>query len=147
MTANASFFVTERKAILLVPSKAIQFTPDQAALATYNQSIPGGNPGAPQVADGVAKEKQTDSVKTVWVKNGLLIHPQLVKVGVTDEIHYELLSGLNEGDEVITSMSAGANSTKATNAATKSPFMPQRPGSNRKTTTATKTSQQQPPQP
>jgi len=147
MTANASFFVTERKAILLVPSKAIQFTPDQAALATYNQSIPGGNPGAPQVADGVAKEKQTDSVKTVWVKNGLLIHPQLVKVGVTDEIHYELLSGLNEGDEVITSMSAGANSAKATNAATKSPFMPQRPGSNRKTTTATKTSQQQPPQP
>jgi len=135
MTANASFFVTERKEILLVPSKAIQFTPDQAAMATYNQSIPGGNPGTPKIAEGIVKEKQTDSVKTVWVKQGLMVHPQKVTVGVTDEIHYELLSGLKEGDEVVTSMGAGSGSAKATTAATKSPFMPQRPGSNRKTTT------------
>jgi len=135
MTANASFFVTERKEILLVPSKAIQFTPDQATLATYNQSIPGGNPGTPQIAEGIVKEKQTDSVKTVWVKQGLMVHPHKVTVGVTDEIHYELLSGLKEGDEVVTSMGAGSGSAKATTAATKSPFMPQRPGSSRKTTT------------
>jgi len=138
MTANASFFVTERNEILVVPSKAVQFTPDQTALTTYNQSIAGGNSNAPQVAEGAASGKQTDSVKTVWVKNGLLIHPQLVKVGVTDEIHYELLSGLNEGDEVVTSMSAGTSSAKATTAAAKSPFMPTRPGSTRKAATTTK---------
>jgi len=147
MTANASFFVTERKNILVVPSKAVQFTPDQAELATYNQRTAGGNPSIPQNDEGVSKHKQNDSVKTVWVKNGLLIHPQIVKVGVTDEIHYELLSGLNEGDEVVTAMSEGTNSAKAKTAAAKSPFMPTRPGSNRKTTTTTKTSEQQPPQP
>ena len=148
MTANASFFVTERKDILVVPSKAIQFAPDQAAMETYNQSIPGNGPPAPQNEEGVSKMKQTDSVKTVWVKQGLMVHPQQVKVGVTDEIHYELLSGLNEGDEVVTSMNAGTGSVKAA-AASKSPFMPQRPGSNRKTptTTTTKTSEPQPPQP
>ncbi len=135
MTANASFFVTERKNILVVPSKAVQFTPDQAELATYNQSTASGNPSIPQNDEGMSKNKQNDSVKTVWVKNGLLIHPQIVKVGVTDEIHYELLSGLNEGDEVVTSMSAGAGSVKAKTAAAKSPFMPTRPGSAKKPTT------------
>jgi len=135
MTANASFFVTERKDIIVVPSKAVQFTPDQAALEIYNQSIPGGIVPTPQIDEGVAKVKQSDSVKTVWVKQGLMVHPLKVKVGVTDEIHYEVISGLNEGDEVITSMSAGSSSAKATTAATKSPFMPQRPGSNRKTPT------------
>jgi len=149
MTANASFFVTERKDILVVPSKAIQFAPDQAAMETYNQSIPGNGPPAPQNEEGVSKMKQTDSVKTVWVKQGLMVHPQQVKVGVTDEIHYELLSGLNEGDEVVTSMNAGTGSSVKAAAASKSPFMPQRPGSNRKTTTTTttKTSGPQPPQP
>jgi len=147
MTANASFFVTERKEILLVPSKAIQFTPDQTALATYNQSVPGSIPPTPQIDEGIVKDKQTDSVKTVWVKQGLMVHPQKVMVGVTDEIHYELLSGLNEGDEVVTSMSAGTSSAKATTAAAKSPFMPQRPGSNRTTTTTTTKQSQPQPQP
>jgi HlyD family secretion protein len=134
MTANASFFVTERKDIIVVPSKAVQFTPDQAALEIYNQSISGGTQSPPQIDESVVKGKQSDSVKTVWVKQGLIVHPLKVKLGVTDEIHYEVISGLNEGDEVITSMSAGTSSAKATTAATKSPFMPQRPGSNRKTT-------------
>ena len=138
MTANASFFVTERNEILVVPSKAIQFSPDQTALATYNQSIPGGNPDASQVAEGAPNDKQTDSMKTVWVKQGLMVHPQKVTVGVTDEIHYEIISGLKEGDEVVTSMSAAATSAKATTAAAKSPFMPTRPGSTRKATTTTK---------
>ena len=134
MTANASFFVTERKHILLVPAKAIQFTPDQVALATYNERVAGGNPQAPPVFEGAAKNQQTESTdKTVWIKQGALLHPQKITVGVTDEIHYEVLSGLNEGDNVVISMSSAVSTTKAT-AAAKSPFMPQRPGSNRKTT-------------
>ena len=135
MTANASFFVTERKDILLVPAKSVQFTPDMEAMATYNQSIPGNIPPAPPVGEGGLNEKQHDSAdKTVWVKDGLVIHPKSVKVGVTDEIHYEVLSGLTEGDEVVISMNTGASETKAKIGPAKSPFMPQRPGSNRKTT-------------
>lgn len=138
MTANANFFVTERKDILLVPSKAVQFTPDQDAMATYNQHIAQGNPaGAPlqaPVISGTSKDPKADSdEKIVWIKNGLSLHPQKVKVGVTDEIHYEVLSGLNEGDSVVISMTAATSGKKATASAVKSPFMPQRPGSNRTT--------------
>jgi len=135
MTANASFFVTERKDIILVPSKSTQFTPDMEALATYNQNGRGNLPPIPQMGEGGPRDKQNDNAdKTVWVKEGLSVHPQKIKVGVTDEIHYEVLSGLNEGDEVVLSMSTGASETKAKTGTTKSPFMPQRPGSNRKTT-------------
>lgn len=144
MTANASFFVTERKDILVIPSKAVQFTPDEATMATYNQTAGGGNtqmqksPQDQAMSDAAPKNQQTESAeKTVWIKKGLVVHPQKVTVGVTDEIHYEVLSGLNEGDEVVIAMSAATSSAKATAAATKSPFMPQRPGSNRKTTATT----------
>ena len=133
MTANASFFVTERKEIILVPSKSTQFAPDMEALAKYNQNGAGNMPPMPPMGDG-PKDKQSDSDKTVWLKSGLSVHPRKIKVGVTDEIHYEVLSGLNEGDEVVLSMSTGASDTKAKTGPAKSPFMPQRPGSNRKTT-------------
>ena len=144
MTANATFYVTEQKDIVLVPAKAVRFTPDQSALDSYNQSIAGSNtpsttPPAPPInGDAFADKPATGGEnQTVWVKEGATIHPQPITVGVTDEIHYEVLSGLKEGDEVVVSMSsanAGQTAT-GTPAAAKSPFMPQRPGSNRKTTT------------
>jgi len=139
MTANASFFVTERKDIILVPSKAVQFTPDQAAMAIYNQTTGANNPPSqqgPPMGEAAPKSQHKENAdKTVWVKQGLVIHPQKVTVGVTDEIHYEVLSGLNEGDEVVIAMTSATGSAKASTGAAKSPFMPQRPGSNRKPAT------------
>ena len=143
MTANATFFVTEKIDIVLVPAKAVRFTPDPTALATYNERIPEGGAQASELqtpsinADAFADQQAGGEGQTVWIKQGALIHPQKITVGVTDEIHYEVLSGLKEGDEVVVSMSsanAGQTAT-GTAAAAKSPFMPQRPGSNRKTTT------------
>ena len=163
MTANASFYVTERNNILVVPSKAVQFNPDQNTLATYMEKHNGSNmqgmtppAGAPEVAvhAGVMMPEAADAMaqheedKTVWIKDGEMIHPKRVKVGVTDEINYEILSGLNEGEEVVTALvSTGGTATTGTKAA-KSPFMPTRPGANRTTTktTGSPASGQRPPQ-
>ena len=142
MTANATFFVTEKKDIVLVPSKAIRFTPDQEALAIYNQTTTGNGvqasepQGLPIPEGGTFKnERAGDASHSVWVKEGSRIHLQKVTLGVTDEIHYEVLSGLKEGDEVVVSMtSTGTTPAGTTSSAVKSPFMPQRPGSNRTTT-------------
>ena len=139
MTANASFYVTEQKDIVMVPAKAIHFTPDPEALAAYNQGIadsnrPGSEPQAPPAnREGAMNHQSGNGTQTVWIKQGAMIHPHHVTVGVTDEVHYEVLSGLKEGDEVVVSMTTLSNG-KAKAAAVKSPFMPQRPGSNRKTT-------------
>jgi HlyD family secretion protein len=142
MTANATFFVTEKTDIVLVPAKAIRFTPDPAALAIYNESISGGNvqttdqPTQPMREAAPEMPQEGGEQQTVWIKEGTTIHPQKIIVGVTNEIHYEVLSGLKEGDEVVVStISTGGTAKTAT--AVKSPFMPQRPGSNRTTTTTT----------
>jgi HlyD family secretion protein len=49
-----------------------------------------------------------------------------VKLGENDGMNYELISGVNEGDEVILSMTA--QKAETAKKASKSPFMPTRPG-------------------
>jgi len=150
MTANATFFVTERKDILLVSAKATRFTPDAEALAA---SMPPMAPEGAQAAElpapptGVgampAEGAGSDSIHTVWIKesNGGM-HPQKVTVGVTDEINFEVINGLNEGDEVITTITTtGAATQKGTTST--SFFKP--PGSEKRTAT-TNTQRSGPPQ-
>jgi len=150
MTANATFFVTERKDILLVSAKATRFTPDPEALAAY---MPPMGPDGAQAAElpapptGVgalpAGNAGNDSIHTVWIKesNGR-IHPQKVTVGVTDEINFEVVNGLNAGDEVVTSITTtGAQTTKGKTST--SFFKP--PGSEKRTAT-TNTQRGGPPQ-
>ena len=141
MTANAIFYVTEAKDILMVPAKAVRFTPDQATLQSLNQNISKENvqslePHVVQGSDSIKGHEASVQVQRVWVKQGDLLQPKKITVGVTDEIHYEVLSGLKEGEEVVVAMTTqgGAKTSKAT--AVKSPFMPQRPGSTSKTTTS-----------
>ncbi len=135
MTANATFFVTEAENILLVPAKAIRFTPEPGVMAQYNASLQGEEemaerPQRPPMEKRAGEgQKPEEEGFMVWVKQGNQFHPQQVTLGVTDEIHYEVLSGLTEGQEVIVSMNASSKATGGPGAAaSKSPFMPQRPG-------------------
>lgn len=127
MTANASFYVKEMNNIVLMPAKALNFNPDQKLLMAYQEAHPEVNL---QLSEAGMKDSGVQG-KTVWVKKGNVIRSQQVTLGETDEAFYEVVSGLNEGDEVLISLtqsSAGAGETSAA----RSPFMPQRPGSNRK---------------
>jgi HlyD family secretion protein len=154
MTANATFFVTERKDILLVPAKATRFTPDEVTLASIAPPM-GGQQGAqaserpvPPMGEGGPMEmpkSDNDSIHTVWVKetNGA-IHPKRITVGVTDEINYEVVKGLKEGEDVITAITTTGQVGTASTQAARSPFMPQRPGSTKRSST-TNTQQGPPP--
>jgi HlyD family secretion protein len=158
MTANATFYVTERKDILLVPAKAVRFTPDPAVMAAYMPPMGGDGAkasetpmppmggGAMPAGGAMTKEKSTnDSIQMVWIKSNNGLHPQRVTVGATDEINYEVVQGLKEGDEVVTSMTSSTTAQAGTaNTTAKSPFMPQRPGSTKRSST-TNTQQGGPP--
>jgi HlyD family secretion protein len=144
MTANATFFVTEKRDILLVSAKATRFTPDAETLAAYMPPRNGNGAQAserllPPMADGDRPDQKTenDSIYTVWIKGTNGLHPQRITVGVTDEINYEVVAGLNEGEEVVTSMASSSSAVQSATAssAAKSPFMPQRPGSTKRTST------------
>ncbi len=159
MTANATFFVTERKDILLVPAKATRFNPDPETLAKVmpmnggpmdgangnGQKPPMGGFGHAEGASGHMQRAENDSTKHVWIKGANGIHPHRITVGVTDEVNYEVVSGLNEGEEVVTAInvSGGSNGTSTSKAA-RSPFMPQRPGATKRSST-TNTQQGPPP--
>jgi HlyD family secretion protein len=145
MTANATFYVTERKNILLVPAKATRFTPDEATLATLmpppaeggpqakdEPMPPMGGAGMPAGDPANLANSGNDSARVVWVKAGNGIHPRQITVGVTDEINFEVIKGLTEGDEVITGITKAQAGAKA---ASKNLFMPRPPGSERRSST------------
>jgi len=125
MTANASFYVTEKKDIVTVPNLAVEFNPDMQVLAQYKETHP-----EVQIDMPTQGGNSTDK-KVVWVKDGNKIYSQEVKVGDTDEINYELLSGPKEGTEKIVSMTS-ISKKEAKEEAARSPFMPTPPGGNKK---------------
>ncbi|HNW51759.1 MAG TPA: efflux RND transporter periplasmic adaptor subunit [Prolixibacteraceae bacterium] len=153
MTANISIYVSEKKDILIVPGKSVRFSPDQQLIVAYMQSLEKsgkitppengnpemgmgeGMPGKGSMPGGIPSpggfQPNGKEGTTVWVKEGEMIHPRKIELGETDGINYELISGLNENDEVVTSLEK--QTVKQAKAATaSSPFMPARPGGPRK---------------
>ncbi len=126
MTASTVIYVNEKIEIPVVPGKALRFTPDAMVYSDYLKSLPMESAhGMPKELPGIEVKGSKNSY--VWIKNGDAIQRSEVKIGENDGINYELLSGLNQGDEIVLSMSAVKANAEVKKAA-KSPFMPQRPG-------------------
>ncbi len=110
MTASAIIYVEEKKNTLTLSGKAMRFTPAAGSLPT------GGLPPALSAPDGS---------KMVWIKDVMAgLRPVPVVAGIDNGSSIEILSGLNEGDEVIISMNTGdvkATASKA-NAGPPGPF-------------------------
>jgi HlyD family secretion protein len=196
MTANVSFYVTEKKNILVIPAKAVYFDPDPELWASYrkkhpemevivpeategdvasaagqdmparpalsgsrnmpgNQDISGsremsgsqemsgsremsgsqemqGVPPSPGMEGRSGTEDSNNRV--LWVKEDNRIMSRTVVLGETDEVNYEVLSGLEEGEQVVVALSSvsGGGQPEHTDSEARSPFMPQRPGENRR---------------
>jgi len=106
MTAETEIYVQERKNILVVPSKAIRFNPDRKLLLSYTGSQPKMEMPKDRehtFIQGTENNPNSEQVM-VWVKKDSVIRPQPVKIGLDNDIHAEILSGLNPGDEVVLSM-------------------------------------------
>ena len=110
--------------------------PGQGAGGQADQSQrqrPGGNAGAGVQQPGGGGFGGGQSGKkpvVVWIKTGDKVHRTRIVTGAIDGSNAEIKSGLNEGDEVILSMTVAGKSTASTTAAapsTTSPFMPTRP--------------------
>ncbi|WP_297094568.1 efflux RND transporter periplasmic adaptor subunit [uncultured Draconibacterium sp.] len=129
MTATIQVYVLEKNDILVVPSKALRFTPDQKLLMSYmsQQAKPEMPAGQTPPEMGSMPQQASSDATMVWVKEGTNIHPVPVKIGMNDDINAEILSGVKSGQEVVLSMEQkGANETAAR--AGSNPFMPGPPG-------------------
>lgn len=120
MTASATIYVEEKTDALILSGKAMRFTPDQdylqkmmASEATRSGSQRQGTEN--QDAGKTNPEGQLpDGLKMVWIKNDKdWIQPVQVKTGIDNGKNVEIVSGLNEGDEVIISMTGGSGKAAA----------------------------------
>lgn len=124
MTASITAYVEEAEDILIVPGKAVRFEPEREMLESYmgdspeNNRMPPsdrnerpseggqGQMTRPQVGGtkGGGRPELDDTHKRVWVKDGEIIRPVMIEVGVDDGSNLEVIEGLKEGDLVITAM-------------------------------------------
>lgn len=109
MTASATIFIEEKLNTLVLSGKAVRFTPDSEYLmkmmreAMKNSPVEGMPEGMPQ--PGTFPELP-EGVRTVWVKNAdNSLKPVMIHLGIQNGSSVEVLSGLNEGDEVVVAMS------------------------------------------
>lgn len=141
MTASITVYVEEVKDVLVLPGKTMRFTPDREQMMEYFSNLPeserpprksGNRPDqSAEQAENTQRAEMPDNIKRVWVKDGTTIKPVMIETGVTDGMTIEVISGLKEGDEVITSMERGSTSSpdlEESEETQKSPFVQERPG-------------------
>lgn len=92
MTANVSLIVEERENVVVVPNSAFRFKPADA-------SANSGQPGAPMMGKQTIAEVKKPAVYMIEKKAPVRVE---VKRGISDGQNTEIISGLSEGDEVIT---------------------------------------------
>jgi HlyD family secretion protein len=147
MTANITVLVQKVDSVPVVSGRALRFTPDAAFLSEYfknNPPVRGQGPGGQQRQRTGGTEGQNNAgmfqtgtqpgkrPDVVWVKSGDSIHRTRITTGAIDATNIEIKSGLKEGDNVILSMTQSNPSAASTTTTTRSPFMPQRPGTTRR---------------
>ena len=143
MTASITDYVEEVNDILLLAGKAFRFSPDREMMNDYMSNLSdnnqlehsgrnntGSNSSIASRKGSRPDQDLEDDKKLVWVKQGNLIKPVVVEIGVTDGINIQVLSGLNENDAIVTAMSLGKKDSgeeKEETSTQKSPFVQERP--------------------
>jgi HlyD family secretion protein len=114
MTANVSIIIAQRKNALQIPNGALRFFPPATAEVITNTPPP--QPATAPIAattttphPGRHKHAAEQiQVHTIYVLTGDAANPKLeaiqIKSGITDGIYTEVLSGLKEGDKIVTSV-------------------------------------------
>ncbi len=92
MTANVSLIVEEREDVIVVPNSAFRFKP-------ADPSANSGQPGAGMTGKQTIAEVKKPAVYMIEKKTPVRIE---VERGISDGQNTEIISGLSEGDEVIT---------------------------------------------
>ncbi|MGN6181516.1 MAG: efflux RND transporter periplasmic adaptor subunit [Mucilaginibacter sp.] len=149
MTANIIIYTKEVNNAMLIPAKALQFTPDSSMMKDYKiegkvgkgekgkhgtsgMGMTGGNAGV--VHSVKSRRDSTGAVPkqmaTVWLLNGKTISRKRIQIGLNDNSNVEVLKGLDTTNKVITGVMPTGSAADGGSAGTStggSPFLPKRP--------------------
>lgn len=123
LTATISIYTLELNDVLTAEAKAINFKPEKEVFASYNlqHQLEANN------------TERTKEGTTLWVlESSGSISPKAVTLGASDGVNVQVLSGVSEGDKLVYSLKGVSKSEASVSAKSESPFMPQKPGGNRK---------------
>ncbi|HIZ85699.1 MAG TPA: efflux RND transporter periplasmic adaptor subunit [Candidatus Coprenecus stercoravium] len=110
LTANVTIYTLDRRNVCAVPSKALRFVPDPEIFSKVGFKV------------SASAQGQTAG-RTVWTLRGTDIIPRTVSIGATDGDMTEIISGLGEGETVISGLRIAAPEVKGPEME-RSPFMP-----------------------
>ncbi len=107
LTANVTIYTTEMDGVVSVTNKALRFTPMKETV-------------------GKKKIVDCDATSKVWTLEGMEIVAHAVKVGATDGTHTQILSGIKEGETIITELTVTTDEEEeeASESTESSPFAP-----------------------
>jgi HlyD family secretion protein len=147
MTANIVIYTKEVNNAMLIPAKALSFTPDSTLMKGYQivgkvsrkgmrkgggAAGGAGNPAANQVSHAASSRKDSSGVSkqhaSIWLLQGKKLVQTRIVIGLNDNTHVEVLSGLAATDMVATGITGGPAGASATATPGASPFLPQRRG-------------------
>ena len=143
LTANVTIYTLERNDVCCIPSKALRFVPDPGMMESmgYNVAGPGSGEDAPAGAGGFAPSAGNGMPPApdggipgnmpfpavpeniCWVLNGTQLEPRTVTVGQSDGEMTEIISGVAEGETVVTGVQMAVLPAKSA-PQERSPFMP-----------------------
>ena len=134
MTASTTIFVDEKHDVIIVPGKAVRFSPDPEILKKSARKMKPSSGSDPGMLPPAETARQGNSItyisslarpandttnlaseRTVWVRDDrALIRPLRITAGIDNGTSIEVVSGLGEGDEVIVSIDDGDEKAAST---------------------------------
>ncbi len=114
LTANVTIHTLDRPGVLSVKSKALRFSPTQELVGKETKII-----------DCNGKNK-------LWTKEGNKLVAHAVTIGITDGIRTEIKNGISPNTKVVLSISDANPEQAEEKPENNNPFMPKRPGGNKK---------------
>ena len=116
-STSTAIYTMERNNVLSVPNKALRFIAEPKLLEDLGITVTDPLTEAPE------------GKRLVWVKNGNRLEPKAITVGSSNNNVTEVLSGLEEGEDVAVDLAVEAPVIANQTEQERSPFMPGPPGS------------------
>jgi len=139
MTANIVIYTKEVNNAMLIPAKALSFTPDSTLMKGYQivgkvshkgMHKGGGGASGNQVSHAASSRKDSSGVSKqkalIWVLQGKKLVQKRITIGLNDNTHVEVLEGLTANEMVATGITGGAAGSSAATTPGASPFLPAR---------------------
>lgn len=135
MTASVIIYTKEVNNALLIPVKALSFSPDSSLLKAYrvtghiSRNTKNGraakNLTTAKKAGGTAADSGPRA--TIWILRGKQLIQKTIRTGLNDNANVEILSGLSPNDMVVTGVTGTASGEATSGNIGGSPFLPRRP--------------------